>query len=61
MIKTIACGALFTVLLINPLQSIEAKNIDKWVDIINRIDIVSHRISPVIIYPDGLYHTGNLN
>ena len=29
MIKTIACGALFTVLLIHPLQSVEAKNIDK--------------------------------
>ena len=61
MIKAIVCGVLFTVLLINPLPSAEAKNIDKWVDIINKIDLVSRRISPVTIYPDGLYHTGNLN
>lgn len=61
MIKAIVCGILFTVLLINPLPSAEAKNIDKWVDIINKIDLVSRRISPVTIYPDGLYHTGILN
>lgn len=54
-------GSLLVISLLNPATTTEAKNIDKCIDVINKIDIVTRRIYPVDIYPDANYHHGKVD